>query len=97
MRILMWDVHGGYTDSFVAGTHDVTIGLTTLVVTRWLLPADRRETRTSRLDLGGALTATAGLALLVHGLTRAGDRGLGRLSAGCHCFWRHGLRDLRTA
>ena len=22
MRILMWDVHGGYTDSLVAGTHD---------------------------------------------------------------------------
>ena len=22
MRILMWDVHGGYTDSLVAGTHE---------------------------------------------------------------------------
>jgi hypothetical protein len=22
VRILMWDVHGGYTDSLVAGTHD---------------------------------------------------------------------------
>jgi hypothetical protein len=34
MRILMWDVHGGYTDALVAGTHDVPIGLTTLVITR---------------------------------------------------------------
>ena len=22
MRILMWDVHGGYTDSLVAGAHE---------------------------------------------------------------------------
>jgi hypothetical protein len=22
VRILMWDVHGGYTDSLVAGAHD---------------------------------------------------------------------------
>jgi hypothetical protein len=22
MRILMWDVHGGYTDSLLAGTHE---------------------------------------------------------------------------
>jgi hypothetical protein len=39
------------------------------------------ETQTSRLDLGGALAATAGLALLVYGLTSAGDRGLGQLSS----------------
>ena len=29
MRILMWDVHGGYTDSMVAGAHeDVSCHLT---------------------------------------------------------------------
>jgi len=66
---------------------NVPIGLIALVITPWLLPADRKETQTSRLDLGGALTATAGLALLVYGLTSAGDRGLGRLSTGCHCCW----------
>jgi MFS family permease len=60
---------------------NVPIGLIALVMTPWLLPSGRNETRTSRLDLGGALTATAGLALLVYGLTSAGDRGLGRLSS----------------
>ena len=54
---------------------NVPIGLMALVITPWLLPADRKETSTSRLDLGGALAATAGLALLVYGLTSAGDRG----------------------
>jgi hypothetical protein len=34
MRILMWDVHGGYFDALVAGTHDMPIVLTTLVITR---------------------------------------------------------------
>jgi EmrB/QacA subfamily drug resistance transporter len=60
---------------------NVPIGLIALVMTPWLLPADRKETRPPRLDLGGALTATAGLALLVYGLTSAGDRGLGELSS----------------
>ena len=39
------------------------------------------RTPTSRLDLGGALAATAGLALLVYGLTSAGDRGPAQLSS----------------
>ena len=43
-----------------------------------VLPADQKSTHASGLDLGGALTATAGLALLVYGLSSAGDRGLGR-------------------
>ncbi len=60
---------------------NVPIGLIALVMTPWLLPADQKQTQTPRLDLGGALTATAGLALLVYGLTSAGDRGLGRLSS----------------
>ena len=60
---------------------NVPIGLTALAMTPWLLPADRKQARTSRLDLGGAVTATAGLALLVYGLTSAGERGLGRLSS----------------
>jgi EmrB/QacA subfamily drug resistance transporter len=60
---------------------NVPIGLIALVITPWLLPADRRKTQTSRLDLGGALAATAGLALLVYGLTSAGNRGLGQLSS----------------
>jgi predicted MFS family arabinose efflux permease len=60
---------------------NVPIGLIALVITPWLLPADRKETPTSRLDLGGALAPTAGLALLVYGLTSAGDRGLGQLSS----------------
>src|SRR5829696_3587293 len=46
-----------------------------------VLPADRKTARASALDLGGALTATAGLALLVYGLTGAGDRGLSHLSS----------------
>jgi EmrB/QacA subfamily drug resistance transporter len=60
---------------------NVPIGLMALVITPWLLPADRKETPTSRLDLGGALAATAGLALLVYSLTSAGDRGLAQLSS----------------
>jgi hypothetical protein len=51
------------------------------VITPWLLPADRKETQTSRLDLAGALAATAGLALLVYALTSAGDRGPAQLSS----------------
>jgi hypothetical protein len=60
---------------------NVPIGLIALVMTPWLLPADQKQTETPRLDLGGALTATAGLAMLVYGLTSAGDRGLSRLAS----------------
>ena len=60
---------------------NVPIGLVALLMATRVLPADRKAPRASALDLGGALTATAGLALLVYGLTSAGDRGLGRLSS----------------
>jgi MFS family permease len=52
-----------------------------LVVALRVLPADRPPARTSRLDLGGALTAAAGLALLVYGLTSAGARGLDQVAS----------------
>jgi MFS family permease len=58
---------------------NVPIGLIALAIAPLLLPADRQQTDHRRLDLGGAMTATAGLALLVFGLTNAGDRGLGQL------------------
>ena len=58
---------------------NVPLGLVTLMIAPRVLPADRKQTRTSGLDLGGALTATAGLALLVYGLTSAAERGLSRL------------------
>jgi MFS family permease len=60
---------------------NVPIGLVALMIATRVVPADRKKARASGLDLGGALTATAGLALLVYGLTSAGDRGLGRLSS----------------
>ena len=60
---------------------NVPIGLVALMMAMRVLPADRKTARASALDLGGALTATAGLALLVYGLTGAGDRGLSRLSS----------------
>jgi EmrB/QacA subfamily drug resistance transporter len=55
---------------------NVPLGLAALTIAPQVLPADQRGTRASRLDLGGALTATAGLALLVYGLTSAGERSL---------------------
>jgi MFS family permease len=60
---------------------NVPIGLVALMIAPRVLPADPRQARTSGLDLGGALTATTGLALLVCGLTSAGERGLSRLSS----------------
>jgi MFS family permease len=60
---------------------NVPLGLVALMIGPRVLPADQRQARTSGLDLGGALTATAGLALLVYGLTSAGERGLSRLSS----------------
>jgi MFS family permease len=53
------------------------IGLAALVMSLPLLPAGKGG-RATRLDLGGALTATAGLSLLVYGLTSGGERGLSR-------------------
>jgi MFS family permease len=57
---------------------NVPIGLVAVMMALQVLPADQKRTRASGLDLGGALTATAGLALLVFGLTSAGDHGLDR-------------------
>ena len=60
---------------------NVPIGLAALVIGPLVLPADRSQAERPRLDLGGALTATAGLALLVYGLTSAGERGPGSLAS----------------
>jgi MFS family permease len=59
---------------------NVPLGLVALIIAPRVLPEDQRQTRTSGLDLCGASTATAGLALLVYGLTSAGERGLDRPS-----------------
>jgi len=60
---------------------NVPIGLVALTTAPLLLPPDQQQTERRRLDLGGALTAVAGLALLVYGLTNAGHRGLDRPSS----------------
>jgi MFS family permease len=60
---------------------NVPVGLVALMIALRVLPAAPRQIRTSRLDLGGALTATTGLALLVYGLTSAGERGPSRPSS----------------
>jgi EmrB/QacA subfamily drug resistance transporter len=60
---------------------NVPVGLAALVVAPLLLPADRKQAEHRRLDLGGALSATTGLALLVYGLTSAGERGLDGLAS----------------
>ena len=57
------------------------IGLVALVLGPLVLPAGKRRPGPARLDLGGALTATAGLSLLVYGLTSAGERGLSQPSS----------------
>ena len=64
---LQW-VFTAYTLVFVA-----------LAIALLVLPADKKSTEQRHLDLGGALTVTASLALLVYRLTSAGDRGLARL------------------
>jgi EmrB/QacA subfamily drug resistance transporter len=60
---------------------NVPIAAVALVVAPRALQADCPARNASRLDLGGALTATAGLALLVYGLTSAGERGLDRIAS----------------
>lgn len=55
---------------------NVPIAVIALAIAAHVLPPDRQSARTMRLDLGGALSATAGLALLVYGLASVGDRGL---------------------
>ena len=53
---------------------NVPIGLVALVMGLLVLPAGQ-SSQSSSIDLGGALTATAGLSLLVYGLTGVGERG----------------------
>lgn len=55
---------------------NVPIAVIALAIAARVLPPDRQSAKTMRLDLGGALSATAGLALLVYGLASVGDRGL---------------------
>jgi EmrB/QacA subfamily drug resistance transporter len=56
---------------------NVPIGAAAIALTMRLPAAHRRSTRTSRLDLPGAVSATAGLALLAYGIMQAGPRGWG--------------------
>jgi EmrB/QacA subfamily drug resistance transporter len=58
---------------------NVPIGLVALGMSLIVLPAGQKQRAAAGLDLGGALTATAGLSLLVYGLTSAGERGLSQL------------------
>jgi len=60
---------------------NVPIAVVAFAIAPRALPADRPATSPSRLDLGGAMTATAGLALLVYGLTSVGERGLDRVAS----------------
>jgi MFS family permease len=59
---------------------NVPILVAAMAIAFRVLPSDRQPGEGRRLDLGGALTATIGLALLVYGLTSAGERGLGRIA-----------------
>jgi len=54
---------------------NVPVGVAGIALSFALLEADRGEPASRRLDLPGALTVTAGLVLLVYGLTRAEDAG----------------------
>ncbi|MEV0662366.1 MFS transporter [Actinomadura luteofluorescens] len=54
---------------------NVPIGAAALAVTGRLPGSPRRTGRTARLDLPGAASVTAGLALLAYGIMRAGPRG----------------------
>jgi MFS family permease len=55
---------------------NVPIAVIALAIAAHVLPPDRQSAKAMRLDLGGALSATAGLALLVYGLASVGNRGL---------------------
>jgi EmrB/QacA subfamily drug resistance transporter len=65
--------HAGWRWVFAV---NVPIGLVALVLAPFVLPAGHRPAEARRLDVSGALTATAGLSLLVYGLTSAGELGL---------------------
>jgi EmrB/QacA subfamily drug resistance transporter len=54
---------------------NVPVGVAGIALSFVLLEADRGERASRRLDLPGALTVTAGLVLLVYGLTRAEEAG----------------------
>jgi EmrB/QacA subfamily drug resistance transporter len=56
---------------------NVPVGAAGVALSFVLLDADRGERASRRLDLPGAVTVTAGLVLLVYGLTRAEGVGLG--------------------
>jgi EmrB/QacA subfamily drug resistance transporter len=56
---------------------NVPVGAAGVALSFMLLDADRGERASRRLDLPGAVTVTAGLVLLVYGLTRAEGAGLG--------------------
>jgi EmrB/QacA subfamily drug resistance transporter len=56
---------------------NVPIGAVGVALSFVLLEADRQERASRRLDLPGAVTVTAGLVLLVYGLTRAEEAGFG--------------------
>jgi EmrB/QacA subfamily drug resistance transporter len=56
---------------------NVPVGAAGVALSFVLLEADRGERASRRLDLPGAVTVTAGLVLLVYGLTRAEGAGLG--------------------
>ncbi len=65
------EVHGWRLTFFI----NVPIGLAAAVAAPFLL--GESDSRTGRLDVPGAVTATAGLLSLVYGITRAGDRTYG--------------------
>ena len=56
---------------------NVPVGVTSIALSFVLLGAGRGERASRRLDMWGAVTLTAGLFLLVYGLTRAGEAGFG--------------------
>jgi MFS family permease len=56
---------------------NVPLGAAGVALSFVLLEADRGERTSRRLDLPGAVTVTAGLVLLVYGLTRAEESGFG--------------------
>src|SRR5918999_974344 len=56
---------------------NVPVGAAGVALSFVLLEADREAEASRRLDLLGAVTVTAGLVLLVYGLTRAEDAGFG--------------------
>lgn len=59
---------------------NVPVGVAGVALSLLLLEADTERRANRRLDLPGAATVTAGLVLLVYGLTRAEEAGLGSLA-----------------